>query len=265
MIAPSTFLYSLDGDTQVATLTLNRPDRLNALTFEVYEELRTFFGAIGSEPDVRAVVITGAGKAFCTGGDVRDIIGPLLERDLDGLRTFTHLTCDVVGAIRRCSRPVVAAINGVAAGAGAAIAAACDIRVAATSARIAFLFTKVGLAGADMGTAWMLPRLIGLGRATELLMTGEFISAEEAHRIGLYNRLVPDGEALSAARSLAEALARGPRLALEQTKVAIDAEERMELTAALDYEAELQAALMKEPEFREAHDAFMARRAPRFR
>src|SRR5262245_19475937 len=184
MIAPRSFLYAHDPATRVATITLNRPERMNALTFEIYTELRDTFRELGAESDLRSVIITGAGTSFCTGGDVKDIIGPLLSREEDGLREFTRLTCDLVRAIRQCPRPVIAALNGTAAGAGAAIACACDLRIAAASARIAFLFTKVGLAGADMGTAWLLPRMVGLARATELLMTGDFISADEAFRIG---------------------------------------------------------------------------------
>src|SRR5918996_2148522 len=198
MKTPSSFRYAVDAATGVATITLNRPDRLNALTFEIYDELRQTFRTLSAEDGVRAIVITGSGKAFCSGGDVHDIIGALFARDYRGLLEFTRMTCDLVLAIRQCRRPVIAALNGTTAGAGAVIATACDVRIAATSAKIAFLFTKVGLSGADMGAAWMLPRIVGFGRATELLMTGEFISAEEAMRIGLYNRVVPDGEALAA-------------------------------------------------------------------
>lgn len=264
MISPTTFLYGHDAATGVATMTLNRPERLNALTFEVYEELRATFAEIGSEAAVRAVILTGTGKAFCTGGDVLEIIGALLGRDEDRLLEFTRLTCALVRAIRECPRPVVAALNGTTAGAGAVIASACDIRIAAESARIAFLFTKVGLAGADMGAAWLLPRLVGLGRASELLLTGDFIDAHEAHRIGLYNRVVPDGTALAAARACAEALGRGPLLALAATKDALNREASMELTTALAWEAEVQASLMTQRDFREAYDAFVAKRPPRF-
>ena len=173
---------------------------------------------------MRALVVTGAGRAFCSGGDVHDIIGALLPRDYRALLEFTRMTCDLVLRIRQCPRPVVAALNGTAAGAGAVIASACDMRVAASSARIAFLFTKVGLSGADMGAAWLLPRLVGSGRAAELLMTGDFISADEALRIGLVNRVVPDGEALSAAQRFAATLAQGPAFALEITKDALNRE-----------------------------------------
>ena len=263
-MTPTTFGYAVNDDSAVATVTFNRPDRLNALTFEVYRELRDLFRGLGEEPRVRAVVMTGAGRAFCTGGDVHDIIGPLLSRDEDGLLAFTRLTCDLVAAIRRCPRPIIAAINGTAAGAGAVIAAACDVRIAAASARIAFLFTKVGLAGADMGAAWLLPRLIGFGRASELLMTGDFVAADEAYRIGLVNRVVPDGEALTAAQSLAARLARGPAKALGMTKDALEREAAMDLPAALELEAQVQAALMRDPDFREAFEAFRDKREPRF-
>src|SRR5262249_20698065 len=159
-----------------------------------YDELRRVFRRLDSEPGVRAIVITGTGKAFCSGGDVHDIIGALIGRDYRGMLEFTRMTCDLILAIRQCRRPVIAALNGTVAGAGAVIATACDVRIAATSAKIAFLFTKVGLSGADMGAAWLLPRIVGLGRAAELLMTGDFITADEAHRIGLYNRVVPGEE-----------------------------------------------------------------------
>ena len=197
---------TLDGATGVATITLNRPDRLNALTFEIYDELRTTFRRLSTEAGVRAIVITGTGKAFCSGGDVHDIIGALFSREYRGLLEFTRMTCDLVLAIRQCRRPVVAGLNGTTAGAGAVIAAACDVRVAAASAKIAFLFAKVGPPRADMGPAWLLPRIVGLGRATELLMTGDFITAEEALRIGLYNRVVPDEALAAATRGFAEKL-----------------------------------------------------------
>lgn len=264
MITPETFLFERDESTGLATITLNRPERLNALTIGVYEELRDTFRALDTTPGVRAVVITGAGKAFCSGGDVHDIIGALVGRDYQDLLAFTRLTCDLVLAIRQCRRPVVAAVNGTAAGAGAVIAAASDFRIAAASARIAFLFTKVGLSGADMGAAWLLPRIVGHGRATELLMTGEFITADEAHRIGLYNRVVPDGEALEAATSFARQLAGGPSLAIEITKDALNREAGMDLRSALESEAQIQAALMTHADFREAYEAFVARRPARF-
>jgi len=264
MIEPTSFLYEHDATTGVATITLDRPERLNALTFEVYAELEGTFRALDGEPGVRAVVITGSGRAFCSGGDVEDIIGPLLERDAAGLLEFTTMTCDLIAAIRTCRRPVIAALNGTTAGAGAVIAAACDIRIAAEGAKIAFLFTKVGLSGADMGAAWLLPRIVGLGRASEILMTGEFLDAAEAHRIGLYNRVVPDGEALPAALELAARLARGPSAALAVTKRALEEEGAMTFAEALVAEARAQAACMESPNFREAHEAFVAKRPARF-
>jgi len=262
--APLSFLYDADATTGVATITLNRPERLNALTFDVYDELRHTFRALDTEPGVRAIVLTGAGKAFCSGGDVHDIIGALVARDYRGLLEFTRMTCDLVLAIRQCRRPVIAALNGTTAGAGAVIAAACDIRIAAESAKIAFLFTKVGLSGADMGAAWLLPRIVGAGRAAELLMTGDFITAAEALRIGLYNRLVADGEARAAAAAFAARLAQGPSFALEITKNALDREASMDFASALEAEAQIQASLMTHADFREAYDAFVAKRPPRF-
>jgi len=259
----TSFRYEHDTASGVATITLNRPERLNALTFEVYEELVQTFRAFETADGVRVVVITGAGSAFCSGGDVHDIIGPLLARNAAGLLAFTRLTCDLVLAIRRCPQPVIAALNGTTAGGGAVIAAACDIRIASASAKIAFLFTRVGLSGADMGAAWLLPRIVGFGRASELLMSGDFITADEAFRIGLYNRVVPD--ALRDARTFAEALAKGPAAAHRATKDALEREAHMDLAAALDHEAQAQASLMLGPDFREAYEAFVAKRTPRFR
>jgi enoyl-CoA hydratase/carnithine racemase len=257
-------LYEVDATTSVATITLNRPDRLNALTFAVYTELRETFRALDTAPGVRAIVITGAGRAFCSGGDVEDIIGALLGKDIKALHEFTTLTCDLILAMRHCRRPIVGALNGTVAGAGAVIAAACDIRIAAESAKIAFLFTKVGLSGADMGAAWLLPRLVGYGHATELLMTGDFVDARRAAEIGLYNRVVPQAEVLPAARAMAETLALGPSEALGITKQAIEGEAALDLEAALAYEAEVQAQLMRGENFGEAHAAFLAKRKPRF-
>ncbi|MCH1572296.1 MAG: enoyl-CoA hydratase family protein [Longimicrobiales bacterium] len=264
MFQPNSFDYVLDADTGVATITLNRPERLNALTFEVYDELRRAFYALHDEENVRVVIITGTGRGFCTGGDVEDIIGRLFERDMRGLLEFTRMTCDLILAIRRCRKPVLGALNGTVAGAGAVIATACDMRIGAESAKIAYLFTRVGLSGADMGAAWMLPRIIGMAKASELLMTGDFISAEEAHRIGLYNRVVPEGEALNSATDLAEKLARGPSFALEITKDSLNREASMDLAGALEAEAQIQASLMLHPDFRESYDAFVEKRDPNF-
>ncbi len=264
MIEPRSFLYEHDSDTGVATVTLNRPERLNALTFEVYRELREAFLALDVEPGVRAVILTGAGRAFCSGGDVEDIIGPLFERDYRGLLDFTRATGDLVLSILRCRRPVVAALNGTVAGAGAVIASACDLRIAAEEAKIAFLFVKVGLSGADMGASWLLPRLVGHGRASELLLTGDFVDAREAHRIGLYNRVVPAAELAAEARRQAERLARGPSFGLEITKKMLVREAAMDVESAMAAETEIQAACMEDPNFREAYEAFVAKREPRF-
>jgi enoyl-CoA hydratase/carnithine racemase len=263
-VTTTSFLSAHDESTGVVTLTLNRPERMNALTFEVYDELRRTFRDVDADVSARAIVLTGAGTSFCTGGDVHDIIGPLLSRDLRGLLEFTRMTCDLVLAMRQCRKPIIAALNGTVAGAGAVIATAADIRIAVPAARIAFLFTRVGLSGADMGSAWLLPRIVGLGRATELLMTGAFITAEEAHRIGLYNAIVESETLAEAARTRAETLARGPSFALEITKDALNREAHMDLTAALEAEAQIQAALMLHPDFKEAYEAFRDKRPARF-
>lgn len=259
---PHSFRY--EEDASVARITLDRPDALNALTFEVYEELTALFEDLQRRPDLRAVVLTGAGRAFCTGGDVKAIIGPLLGFDRDRLLAFTRLTCSLVAAMRRAPQPIVASLNGTVAGAGAAIALASDIRVAAESARIAFLFVKVGLAGADMGAAYLLPRVVGLGRATELLMTGDFIDAAEAHRIGLYNRVVSQDQLASVTEHVVAKLVRGPREGLAATKAALAHEFSMDLGAALDHEARIQAELMTRADFKEGYAAFVDKRAPAF-
>ena len=261
---PKSFLYTVDPATAVATITLNRPERLNALTFEVYTELRDTFRALDTEPGVRAVIITGTGRAFCSGGDVEDIIGALFSRDAAGLLEFTRLTGDLILSIRQCRRPVVAALNGTVAGAGAVIAAASDIRIAAENAKIAFLFTRVGLAGADMGAVWLLPRLVGLAHASELLMLGDFITAERAAAIGLYNRVVPAERLMAEATDVATRLARGPSVALSVTKQALNEEAAMGLVAAIEWEAQAQAACMQNPNFRESYEAFRAKRDPKF-
>src|SRR5690606_31645506 len=255
---------ALNENTAVATITLNRPERLNALTFEVYEELRDAFYALDTEPGVRAVVITGAGRAFCSGGDVEDVCSSDLGRDYQGLLEFTKLTGDLVRAMRKCRRPIVAALNGTVAGAGAVIATASDIRIAAESAKIAFLFTRVGLSGADMGVSWLLPRIVGHGLASELLMTGDFIDAAEAHRIGLYNRVVPNRKVLDEARAFAEKLARGPSFGLAISKESLDREWSMDLDTALAWEVTVQAGCMTDPNFRESYEAFKAKREPQF-
>ncbi len=248
----------------VATLRLDRPERLNALTFESYAELRDAFEALQGRESVRCLVITGTGRAFCSGGDVNDIIGKLLGRSDAELLSFTRMTCDLIGNMRKLEKPIVASLNGTTCGAGAVIAAAADLRIAAESARIAFLFTKVGLSGADMGAAWLLPRIVGLGRATELLMLGDFIDAREAERIGLYNRVVPDAELADATAKTARALADGPARGLAITKRMLDAEASMTFESALQAEGWIQALCMKHPDYREAYEAFVEKRRPDF-
>lgn len=263
MLTPKSFLYQVqDG---IATITLNRPERLNALTFEVYRELTDTIAALGQEDDVNVLVLTGAGRAFCSGGDVHDIIGELFERDMEGLLDFTRMTCDLVKNIRALPKPVIASLNGTTAGAGACIALAADMRIASTEARIAFLFVKVGLSGADMGAAYLLPRVVGLAKATELLFTGDFISAEEAERIGLYNRVVPVEALTSTTGEFAQRLARGPAFALAKTKEMLNRELIMNLTGALEAEAQAQAICMQHPDYREAYDAFVEKREPKFK
>jgi enoyl-CoA hydratase/carnithine racemase len=261
-VTPKGFSY-VEG-AGVATITLNRPEALNALTFEIYAELVQTFVALRKQPAVRVVVVTGTGRAFCTGGDVREIIGPLLERDAEQLLEFTRMTCDLVAAMRALPQPIVASLNGAVAGAGAAIATAADLRIAAETAKIAFLFVKVGLAGADMGVAQLLPRIVGLGRAAELLMMGDFIDAQEAHRVGFYNRVVPLERLAEETAGWASRLARGPAAGLAATKKALEEEARMDLVAALDNEARIQAELMRGPDFREGYAAFIEKRRPRF-
>ncbi len=263
-IEPESFLYSHDPATGVATITLNRPERLNALTFEVYHELREVFLALDREPGVRAIQLTGAGRAFCSGGDVEAIIGELFAKDFRGLLEFTRVTGALILSMLHCRRPIVGVLNGTVAGAGAVIASACDVRIASEKAKIAFLFTKVGLSGADMGASWLLPRLVGMGRAMELLMTGDFIDAHEAHRIGLYNRVVLPEELAGEALRWAERLAAGPTFGLEVTKKLVLREAAMDLESAMANEVEIQAACMLDPNFREAYDAFVEKRSPKF-
>jgi enoyl-CoA hydratase/carnithine racemase len=264
MIKPTSFLYELT-DAGVATITLDRPERLNALTFEVYRELTDTFATLRNEKDVRVVVITGAGRAFCSGGDVHDIIGELFGRNMEGLLEFTRMTCELISNIRTLPKPVIASLNGTTAGAGACIALASDIRIASDEARIAFLFVKVGLSGADMGAAHLLPRAVGLAKATELLYTGDFISAPEAERIGLYNKVVAVGDLANVTREFAERLAQGPAFALAKTKEMLNRELDMSLGAALECEAQAQAICMQHPDYREAYEAFVGKREAKFK
>jgi enoyl-CoA hydratase/carnithine racemase len=264
MKQPTSFLYEQDVQG-IVTITLNRPERLNALTFEVYRELTDTFAALREERDVRVVVITGAGRAFCSGGDVHDIIGELSSRDMEGLLEFTRMTCELIRNMRALPKPVIASLNGTTAGAGACIALASDLRIASEDARIAFLFVKVGLAGTDMAASYLLPRIVGLSKATEMLYTGDFVNAVEAERIGLYNRVVPAGELQRTTREFAERLARGPAFALGKTKEMLDREFHMDFEAALESEAQAQAICMQHPDYREAYEAFVARREAKFK
>ena len=261
-INPASFLYEERGP--IAVITLNRPDRLNSLTFEVYRELTGTLARLRSHNQVRVVVITGRGRGFCSGGDVEEIIGELFSRDMNGLLEFTRMTCDLIASIRALHKPVIASLNGTVAGAGSVIALACDLRIAANTAKIAFLFTKVGLAGADMGAAFLLPRVVGLSKATELLYGGDFISAAEAERIGLYNKVVEASELEAETARWAERLAEGPGFALGMTKTALNRELSLSLEAALEAEAETQAICMLNTDFREAFQAFKEKRAPEF-
>ena len=256
------FDYSVDGG--IATVRLNNPRQLNALTFRTYEELAELTGSLATDRRVNVLVLTGEGKGFCSGGSVDDIIGELLKMDGAGLYRFTRLTCDVVRNMRLLEKPVIAAVNGMAAGAGAALALASDFRVLSDRARLAFLFVKVGLAGSDMGAIHLLPRIVGLGRAMELLSLGDAIDAAEAWRIGLANKVVPHDDLMAEALELARRLRDGPRFAIGVTKKLLDVEAGMDLDAALEMEAMTQAHCMQTADFREGFRAFMAREIPRF-
>lgn len=258
-IHPKTFAYELSPNG-VATITLTRPDRLNSLTFEVYEELRDLFAELEHHAEVRSVLITGQGRAFCSGGDVESIIGELFARDMQGLVAFTRVTGALIRNIRALRRPVIAAVNGTAVGAGAVIALACDFRVASSSAKIGFIFPKVGLCGADMGATYLLPRVVGLGHATELLFTGDIILADRAKEIGLFNKVVPAEECVAVARELAERLAAGPAFAHAMTKQMLETEHTMPLDAAIEAEAQAQAICMQHPDFRAAYDSWVAKK-----
>jgi enoyl-CoA hydratase/carnithine racemase len=263
MLSPKTFRYHVAEG--VATLTLDRPESLNSLTFEVYRELCDVLRLLRYENDVRAVVLTGEGRGFCSGGSVHDIIGPLLDMPAPELLAFTRMTGELIGNLRALQKPVVAAINGIAAGAGAVIALACDLRVIAETAKIAFLFVRVGLAGADMGAAWLLPQVVGLGRASEILMLGEPILGPRALEMGLVNRVAKDAAAVrDEAQALARKLASGPSFAIGMTKTMLSQEHNMGLHDALEAEAQAQQICMQTQDFREAHRAFVDKREPRF-
>ena len=256
------FNYAVDDG--VATITLNRPDVLNALTFDIYGQLRDLMRALKTDESVRAVIITGEGKGFCSGGDVHDIIGPLFEIDVKGHLEFTRMTGELIANMRLLDKPIIAAVNGTAAGAGAVIALASDLRIFSSNARIAFLFTKVGLTGADMGAAYLLPRIVGQSRATELLMLGDPLDAATAGQWGLANRVVEPDELMTAANDWARRLADGPGLALSMTKRMLNNEWNMDLLSALEAEAQAQALLLMGDDHRIFFDAFRERVEPKF-
>lgn len=256
--------FKLERANGVATITFNRPDKLNALTFEAYADLRDFLAELPHRDDTRVVVLRGEGRAFCSGGDVNEIIGETLKMRPDELLSFTTMTGEVVRAMRESPAPIIAAIHGTAAGAGSVLALAADFRVMARSAKFAFLFTKVGLAGADMGAAYLLPRLVGLGRATQLLLLADSLGAEEADRWGLVSALVDEGDVDSTTQALAKRLAEGPWQAYSQTKALLTRELDMSLSGAVELEAMTQALLMKGDDYREFHAAFNAKRDPQW-
>lgn len=248
----------------VATLTLNRPERKNPLTFASYAELRDLFRSLSYAADVKAVVIVGAGDNFCSGGDVHDIIGPLTKLDMPGLLAFTRMTGDLVKAMRVCPQPVIAAIDGICAGAGALLALASDIRFGTARSKTAFLFTRVGLAGCDMGACALLPRVIGQGRASELLFTGRSMGGQEAERWGFFNRLCTPEAMLADAQEFAHALAQGPTFAHGMTKKMLQQEWNMGVDEAIEAEAQAQAICMATNDFHRAYHAFVAKQKPVF-
>ncbi len=256
------FGFRLDG--KVGIVTLDRPERKNPLTFQSYAELRGFFQDLVHAEDVRAIVLTGSGGNFCSGGDVHEIIGPLVGMDMPELLDFTRMTGAVVKAMRACPQPIVAAIDGICAGAGACLAMASDIRFGTGRSKVAFLFTRVGLAGADMGACAMLPRIIGQGRAADLLYTGRSMPAEEAERWGFYNRIVAPEELETEALGFAHGLADGPSFAHAMTKRMMHAEWDMSVDEAIEAEAQAQAICMQTKDFRRAYDAFVNKRVPVF-
>lgn len=248
----------------IATITFRRPEVLNAITLGIYAQLRDLFAALRYDEKVKVVVLTGEGSAFCSGGDVHEIIGALLDADVKTHLEFCRMTGDTVRNMRMLDKPIIAAVNGMAAGAGAVLAIASDLRIAAESARFAFLFSKVGLTGADMGAAYLLPRIVGMGRAAEILLLGDTLDAVTAERIGLVNRIVPDDQLISAAGEWALRLAEGPTLALGMTKRMLDNEARMDLIAAVEAEAQAQALLMMADDHRTFYEAFREKRKPKF-
>ena len=248
----------------VATITLNRPERKNPLTFDSYAELRDTFRSLSYADDVHAVVINGAGGNFCSGGDVHEIIGPLTKKDMKGLMEFTRMTGDVVKAMRACPQPIISAIDGVCAGAGAILAMSSDIRYGTPECKTAFLFVRVGLAGCDMGSCAMLPRIIGQGRASELLFSGRAMNAEEGERWGFYNRLCPGDEVLAEAQKFAKRLTEGPTFANSFTKTMLHQEWNMSIDQAIEAEAQAQAICMQTEDFHRAYNAFVKKEKPVF-
>ena len=261
-LEPKHFNWRVDG--AVAVISLARPERKNPLTFDSYAELRDAFRRLSSDDDIKAVVVAPNGGNFCSGGDVHDIIGPLLTRDMKGLLAFTRMTGDLVKAMRACPQPVIAAVDGVCVGAGAMIALAADLRLAAPAAATAFLFARIGLAGCDMGACAMLPRVVGQGRAAELLLTGRTMSAEEGERWGFFNRIVAAEALESEAVALARRLSGGPTFAHMMTKTMLNQEWSMSLDQAIEAEAQAQAICMQTRDFRRAYDAFVAKQKPQF-
>jgi enoyl-CoA hydratase/carnithine racemase len=253
-----------DNQEGVATVRLNDPDKLNALTFETYADLETIFAEIAYDDTVKVVVLTGTGKGFCSGGSVSHIIGPLLKMKGDELYQFTRVTCNVVKNMRKLKKPIIAAVNGIAAGAGAMLMLASDLRIFSDQARAAFLFVKVGLSGADMGALYLLPRIVGLGKATELVYFGDAIDAWEAHRIGLANRVVPGDTLMDETYKWANRLRDGPSYALGVTKELLEDEASVTLENALEMEAKAQAQCMEMPDFVEGYNAFIEKRPPKF-
>jgi enoyl-CoA hydratase/carnithine racemase len=256
------FRWEVDG--KVATITLDRPERKNPLTFDSYAELRDLFRGLVEAVDVKCVVLRGAGENFCSGGDVHEIIGPLTRMDEAGLLRFTAMTGDLVKAMRACPQPIIAAIDGACAGAGAILAMASDLRFGTQRSKVAFLFTRVGLAGCDMGACAILPRLVGQGRASELLFTGRSMGGDEAERWGFYNRLCAPESLVAEAQAMAHELASGPTAAHAITKKMLHVEWDMGVDEAIDAEARAQAALMKTRDFTRAYEAFAAKRKPVF-
>jgi enoyl-CoA hydratase/carnithine racemase len=256
--------FDLEIADGVAILTFTRPKTLNSITFAVYEELRRFFEQSIRDDRFRVVVLAGTGRGFCSGGDVHEIIGELFQRDMKGLLEFTRMTGDVVKAMRLLDKPIIAAVNGLAAGAGAVLSLASDLRIAAESASWRFLFTQVGLTGADMGAGYLLPKVVGLSKATEMLMLGDKVDAATAERFGLANRVVPDDELAQTVQDLARRLADGPTLALSMTKRMITNEANMDLVSAIEAEAQAQALMLQSKDHRAFYEAFKEKRAPRF-